>query len=67
MFWHHHQSTLATVGLVVSAVAAQSTTEECYTTGSIVGAVLFTIIVVIGLLVLAYILWRYYWRSRRGE
>lgn len=67
MFWHHQQSTLAAVGLVVSTVAAQSTAEECYTAGSIVGAVLFTIIIVIGLLVLAYILWRYYWRSRRGK
>lgn len=64
MFWNHH---LAAVGLVVSAAAAQSTAEECYTAGSIVGAVLFTIIIVIALLVIAYILWRYYWRSRRGE
>lgn len=65
MFW----STLAAVGLVVSAVAvtAQSTADKCYTTDSIVGAVLFTIVVVIGLLGLAYILWRYYWKSRRGK
>uniref|UniRef100_A0A1B6DBC9 PDZ domain-containing protein n=1 Tax=Clastoptera arizonana TaxID=38151 RepID=A0A1B6DBC9_9HEMI len=50
----------------LSVVAAQST-QECYTSGNIVGAVLATIVIIVILLVIAYILWRFYWRGRKGK
>lgn len=49
----------------VSVVSAQS--EECYSSGSIVGAVFGTAVVIAALLVVAYFLWRVYWKGRRGE
>lgn len=50
----------------LSVVAAQSA-EECYTSGNVVGAVLATIVVIAILLVIAYIIWKFYWRGRKGK
>lgn len=50
---------------LVAGVAAQS--ETCYSGGNLAGAVLSTVAVVVALLLLAYLLWRVYWRGRRGE
>lgn len=50
---------------LVAGVAAQ--TEACYSGGNLAGAVLSTVAVVVALLLLAYLLWRVYWRGRRGE
>ncbi|XP_044729177.1 probable serine/threonine-protein kinase DDB_G0282963, partial [Chrysoperla carnea] len=41
--------------------------NECFGTGSIVGAVFGTLIVVFILLGVAYFFWNYYWRSRKGK
>ena len=38
----------------------------CYTAGSIAGAVLGTLAVTLVLAAAAYLVWRVYWRSRRG-
>lgn len=58
------------VGLgLVCAVAAQDAGagDACYTAGSLVVAVFLTAVVLLGLAGLAYVLWRFYWKSRRGE
>lgn len=49
------------------APAPEAQVDECYSSASIVGAVLGTLIVVVALEAGAYLLWRLYWRSRRGE
>lgn len=40
--------------------------DDCYGAGSIVGAVFLTLIVTIGLLCVAFYLWKFYWKSRKG-
>lgn len=56
---------LVCLAWLVAGVAAQS--ETCYSGGNLAGAVLSTVAVVVALLLLAYLLWRVYWRGRRGE
>lgn len=51
--------------LVVQGVLAQETT--CYSAGSVAGAVVGTLLVTLTLVALAYLVWRIYWRSRRGK
>uniref|UniRef100_A0A1B6M3H7 PDZ domain-containing protein n=1 Tax=Graphocephala atropunctata TaxID=36148 RepID=A0A1B6M3H7_9HEMI len=58
-------SVLFGLASVVSVVAAQS--EECYSAGGMLGAILVTIAAIVALLVLAYFLWRFYWKGRRGK
>ncbi|XP_046676308.1 uncharacterized protein LOC124364686 [Homalodisca vitripennis] len=58
-------SVLFGLASVVSVVAAQS--EECYSAGGVLGAILVTIVAIVALLVLAYFLWRFYWKGRRGK
>lgn len=57
---------LACCGLAVVEAAADDG-EECFSSASIVGAVIGTTVVLLGLEVGAYVLWRLYWRSRRGQ
>uniref|UniRef100_A0A8D9BCL2 Periaxin n=1 Tax=Cacopsylla melanoneura TaxID=428564 RepID=A0A8D9BCL2_9HEMI len=57
---------------LIASTAAQvessgSTPEECLTSSSVVWAVLGTIMILLAISVGAYALWRYYWRSRKGE
>lgn len=54
---------------LVCAVAAQDAGvgDACYTAGSLAVAVFITAVVLVALAVLAYVLYRFYWKSRRGE
>lgn len=59
---------LACCALCVDAAeTASQSTDECFSSASVVGAVLGTAIVLLGLEGGAYMLWRLYWRSRRGQ
>lgn len=51
--------------LLVPGVLAQET--ACYSVGSLAGAVVGTFVVTLALVGLAYLLWRVYWRNRRGK
>jgi hypothetical protein len=50
---------------MMSGVLAQET--ACYSVGSVAGAVVGTLLVALALAGLGYVLWRMYWRSRRGK
>lgn len=56
---------LACCVLAVGAQEAESP-SECYSSASVVGAVIGSVVVLLGLQAGAYLLWRLYWRSRRG-
>jgi membrane-bound ClpP family serine protease len=51
--------------LMMQGVLAQEAT--CYSEGSVAGAVVGTLLVTLTLVGLAYLVWRIYWRSRRGK
>lgn len=46
-------------------VAAQE--ETCYGGGSIAGAVLGTLLVIIVILAFVYLFYRYYWKNKKGK
>jgi uncharacterized membrane protein len=49
---------------VVQVARAQQ--DECYTSGSIVGAVIGTLIVLALFFAAGYLFWKYYWKRRQG-
>jgi hypothetical protein len=51
---------------MMRGVLAQEETA-CYSVGSVAGAVVGTLLVALALAGLAYLLWRIYWKSRRGK
>lgn len=51
--------------IMMREVLAQET--ACYSVGSVAGAVVGTLLATLALAGLAYLLWRVYWRSRRGK
>lgn len=51
--------------MMMQEVLAEEAT--CYSAGSVAGAVVGTLLVTLTLVGLAYLLWRIYWRSRRGK
>ncbi|XP_067008091.2 uncharacterized protein [Anabrus simplex] len=56
--------------LLMSSVVGQdvsATPEGCFSAGSIAGAVLGTLFVTLALAGIAFLVWRFYWRSRRGK
>jgi hypothetical protein len=53
------------VFLLMQGVLAQEAT--CYSADSVAGAVVGTLVVTVVLVGLAYLVWRVYWRGRRGK
>lgn len=59
--------TLAAVAALADGVQAAAGDDDCFSSASVVGAVIGTIVVLLGLEAGVYALWRLYWRSRRGQ
>jgi hypothetical protein len=51
--------------LMMQGVLAQE--SVCYSAGSVAGAVVGTLLVTLVLVALAYLIWRMYYRIRRGK
>ncbi|KAJ1525841.1 hypothetical protein ONE63_009037 [Megalurothrips usitatus] len=58
---------MAAVAALADGVQAAAGDDDCFSSASVVGAVIGTIVVLLGLEAGVYALWRLYWRSRRGE
>ncbi|KAI5705069.1 hypothetical protein M8J75_011571 [Diaphorina citri] len=68
MAFRHRALLLSLLPLAAAQVeTTESASEECLSSSSIVWAVIITIMILLAISVGVYTLWRYYWRSRKGE
>lgn len=58
---------LAVTFCLISYVNAQEEIETCYGPGSIVGAIIGTLLITIALFATSVLLYKMYWRSRKGK
>lgn len=64
---HEAALLLSLLASAAAQVETGSAPEECLSSSSIVWAVIITIMILLAISVGIYTLWRYYWRSRKGE
>ncbi|XP_075211972.1 uncharacterized protein LOC142319032 [Lycorma delicatula] len=67
MFTRKVVFTLISLRLFLPCSAQEQVEDGCYSGASIFGAVTATLAVVLILLAVGYLLWRIYWRTRRGK